>query len=68
VLPSGARVRHTGDPGDHARDEVTIEVSADTDVTALLAQLAPVARVISVTPRRQTLEDVFVKQARGGGQ
>jgi ABC-2 type transport system ATP-binding protein len=60
ILPAGARIRHAG----QERDEVTISVGADTDVTALLCRLAEVARVVSVTPRRQTLEDLFVKKAR----
>jgi ABC-2 type transport system ATP-binding protein len=62
VLPEGAKVRHAGGA---EKDEVTIALAPEVDVTDVLRRLADVARVISVTPRRQTLEDLFVKKARG---
>jgi ABC-2 type transport system ATP-binding protein len=62
VLPEGAKVRHAGGA---EKDEVTIALAPEVDVTDVLRRLADVARVVSVTPRRQTLEDLFVKKARG---
>jgi ABC-2 type transport system ATP-binding protein len=62
VLPADAVVRHAG--GAAESDEVSVALPPGADVTALLARLAEVARVVSVTPRRQTLEDLFVKRAR----
>jgi ABC-2 type transport system ATP-binding protein len=61
VLPAGARVRHSGEG---EADEVTIALGPDVDVNAVLVALAGVARVVSVTPRRESLEDVFLRKAR----
>jgi ABC-2 type transport system ATP-binding protein len=44
--------------------EVALELPADADVDAVLrAALAGGAHVLSVTPRRESLEDLFVRQA-----
>ncbi len=49
-------------------DELWLTLSADADVDAVLAEArAAGARVISVSPRQQTLEDLFLRRARGEG-
>jgi ABC-2 type transport system ATP-binding protein len=60
-----------GDLGSAARvverrgDEVALEVGKDGDVDQLLASARAVgARVLSVTPRHETLEDLFLRRAR----
>ena len=56
-LPPGARRL----PGDA---EVALELPAEADVDEFLrAALAGGAAVVSVTPRRESLEDLFVRQA-----
>jgi ABC-2 type transport system ATP-binding protein len=52
-LPEGATVR--------AGALTTVVVPAGTDVTRLLVALADVGQIVSVTPRRGSLEDVFLK-------
>ena len=61
LLPEGARVRHAGGES----DEVTVSLGPEVDVGAVLVALAGAARVVSVTPRRESLEDVFLRKARG---
>jgi ABC-2 type transport system ATP-binding protein len=56
ALPEGAAVR--------AGAATTVIVPARADVTALLVALAPLARVVSVTPRRDSLEDVFLRKVQ----
>ncbi len=59
--PPGARVRQTP-------DGVAFELGADADVELFLrAALAAGARVVAVTPRRESLEDLFIRQASSGG-
>jgi ABC-2 type transport system ATP-binding protein len=59
-LPPGARRL----PGDA---EVALELPAEADVDEFLrAALAGGAAVVSVTPRRESLEDLFVRQAVAG--
>ena len=62
ALPAGARQR-TGAGGDgHG---IAVELPEGTDVDAFLrAALAAEARVVSVSPRRESLEDLFVREAR----
>jgi ABC-2 type transport system ATP-binding protein len=60
LLPAGAAVRRTGDHG-----EVNVFLPAGTDVNAALARLAEVARIESLTPRRDSLEDLFLRKTRG---
>jgi ABC-2 type transport system ATP-binding protein len=61
ALPAGAR-RLTG------ADDVVLELPADANVDAFLrAALALGAVVLSVTPRRESLEDLFVRQAVAPG-
>jgi ABC-2 type transport system ATP-binding protein len=56
-LPAGAR--KTESP-----DGLLIDLPENTDVDALLrALLAAGARVLSITPRRESLEDLFVREA-----
>ncbi|WP_428267415.1 ABC transporter ATP-binding protein [Haliangium sp.] len=52
------------------RDLLVLELDADADVDAVLARAAGHGvRVYSVTPRHQSLEDLFLEHARpGGGQ
>ncbi len=57
LAPAGARVRRV-------EDEVTITLAADADVNAFLGAAAARGRIVSVTPRRQSLEDLFVKRIR----
>ncbi|HEY4187829.1 MAG TPA: ABC transporter ATP-binding protein, partial [Polyangia bacterium] len=60
ALPPGARRL----PSD---GDVALELPAEVDVDAFLrAALALDARVVSVTPRRESLEDLFVRQAVAG--
>jgi ABC-2 type transport system ATP-binding protein len=57
ALPEGARSLP-------ATDEVALELPAEANVDAFLrAALAVDAVVLSVTPRRESLEDLFVRQA-----
>ena len=60
-LPDGAVERRIG-------DEVTVGLPPDFDVTAFLTTLDGKARVMSVTPRRESLEDWFVRLTREEGQ
>ena len=47
---------------------MALELPADADVDAFLrAALAVGAAVLSVTPRRESLEDLFVRQAVAPG-
>jgi ABC-2 type transport system ATP-binding protein len=49
-------------------DELELEVGADGDVDQLLAEARALgARVVSVAPRHETLEDLFVRRARLAG-
>ncbi len=54
-------------------DQLLLTLAGDADVDALLAQARPLgARVVSVTPQHETLEDLFMRQiaaadARSGG-
>jgi ABC-2 type transport system ATP-binding protein len=57
LTPPGAQVRVAG-------DEAFVLLPADADPDAFLRAVAGTARVISVTPRRESLEDLFVKRAR----
>ncbi|HEX4510886.1 MAG TPA: ABC transporter ATP-binding protein [Burkholderiaceae bacterium] len=60
VLPEGARRL----PSD---DALAVELPAGADVDGYLrAALASGAAVLSVSPRRESLEDVFVRQAAAG--
>jgi ABC-2 type transport system ATP-binding protein len=61
AIPDGAIQRRIG-------DEVTVGLPPDFDVTAFLATLDGKARVMSVTPRRESLEDWFVRLTREEGQ
>jgi ABC-2 type transport system ATP-binding protein len=57
ALPDGARRLP-------AADDVAVELPADANVDAFLrAALAAGGAVLSVTPRRESLEDLFVRQA-----
>jgi ABC-2 type transport system ATP-binding protein len=59
ALPPGARRQHAGDDG------VGLELPEGTDVDAFLRDaLAAGAGVVSVSPRRESLEDLFVREAR----
>src|SRR5438105_2410979 len=61
ALPDGARRLP-------ATDDVALELPADANVDAFLrAALALGAVVLSVTPRRESLEDLFVRQAVAPG-
>ncbi len=56
AAPEGAKVRRVG-------DHVTVTLPPEADVDAFLR--AGAGRVVSVTPRKESLEDVFVKRAKG---
>ena len=64
-LPAGARSRAADDRG------VALELPEEADVDAFLrAALAAGASILSVAPRRESLEDLFVREAQaalGGG-
>jgi ABC-2 type transport system ATP-binding protein len=45
-------------------DEVTLSLPAAVELEAFLRAVLDVARVVSVTPRRESLEDLFVKRTR----
>ena len=51
-----------------AGEEMTVVLPIDADVTAFLAGLAGKARVVTVTPRRASLEDWFVRLTRSEAQ
>jgi hypothetical protein len=54
-------------PADDERD-VAVTLPGDANVDEYLAaKLAAGARVVSVVPRRESLEDVFVREAMGTG-
>lgn len=49
-------------------DELELEIGADGDVDEILAEARALgARVVSVSPRHETLEDLFVRRARIAG-
>jgi ABC-2 type transport system ATP-binding protein len=50
-----------------AQDEMTVVLPVDVDVTSFLARLDGKARVVAVTPRRDSLEDWFVRLTRSEG-
>jgi ABC-2 type transport system ATP-binding protein len=56
-LPSGVAVRDTS-------DETTLFVEPTVDVNALLVGLAAACRIVSVVPRRDTLEELFLRKTR----
>jgi hypothetical protein len=59
--PAGGSVRDSP-------DGLLFELPAQADVDAFLkAALAQGASILSVTPRRESLEDLFVRQATEGG-
>jgi ABC-2 type transport system ATP-binding protein len=61
VLPAGARQRQSP-------DGVAVELVEGADVDAFLAAaLAAGARVLSVSPRKESLEDIFVREAQVQG-
>lgn len=48
--------------------ELSLSLGADADVDGLLARARDIgARVVSVAPVHETLEDLFLRRARGGG-
>ena len=60
-LPEGAKVRQTP-------DGMLVDLPEGADVDAFLkASLAASSSIISVTPRRESLEDLFVRQASEKG-
>jgi ABC-2 type transport system ATP-binding protein len=62
ALPDGAAARTTAE-GTHA-----VELREGTDVDAFLkSALAGGARVLAVSPRRESLEEFFIRQAQGQG-
>jgi ABC-2 type transport system ATP-binding protein len=67
ALPDGARRLPIGGGragGDGADADVAVELPAETDVDGFLrAVLACGSSVVSVTPRRESLEDLFVREA-----
>jgi ABC-2 type transport system ATP-binding protein len=61
-LPEGAAARTTAE-GTHA-----VELREGADVDAFLkAAMAGGARVLAVSPRRESLEEFFIRQAQAGG-
>ena len=57
-LPDGARRLPAG-------DDLALELPSGFDVDAYLRDaLSRGARVVSVTPRRESLEDLFVREAK----
>jgi ABC-2 type transport system ATP-binding protein len=51
-----------------ADGELALELGADGDVDKLLADARALgAKVVSVTPRHETLEDLFLRRARASG-
>jgi hypothetical protein len=62
ALPDGAAARTTAE-GTHA-----VELHEGADVDAFLkAAMAGGARVLAVSPRRESLEEFFIRQAQAGG-
>jgi ABC-2 type transport system ATP-binding protein len=58
-VPGGARPRAAGDR------EVAVELAEEVDVDAFLrGALAAGASILSVAPRRESLEDLFVREAQ----
>jgi ABC-2 type transport system ATP-binding protein len=63
AAPTGARVRQTP-------EGAAFELPAEADVDGFLQRaVAAQARILAVTPRRESLEDLFIRQASapGGG-
>ncbi|HWM87948.1 MAG TPA: ABC transporter ATP-binding protein [Kofleriaceae bacterium] len=53
---------------DRRGDELELELGPDADVDQILAEARALgAKVLSVTPRHETLEDLFVRRARMAG-
>jgi ABC-2 type transport system ATP-binding protein len=63
LIPEGSKVRRTGES-----DEVALALPAGVDVNAVVRRLAAVARIVSVVPRRESLEDLFVRKTRAVGE
>jgi ABC-2 type transport system ATP-binding protein len=62
ALPPGARQRQ-------GPDGVAVELAEGSDVDAFLrAALAAGASVLAVTPRKESLEDLFLREAKAGPQ
>jgi len=50
-------------------EELSLTLAADTDVDAWIARAhAAGAKVVQITPRHETLEDLFVRQVAGADQ
>jgi ABC-2 type transport system ATP-binding protein len=61
-IPDGARRLPAG-------DDLALELPSGFDVTAFLRDaLGRGAEIVSVTPRRESLEDLFVREARNAGE
>lgn len=59
-LPEGARTHATA-------EGLTIDLPESADVDSFLAAaLASGARIVSVSPRRESLEDLFIREAKAG--
>jgi ABC-2 type transport system ATP-binding protein len=57
LIPKGARTVRV-------EDQVTVQLPGDADVQAFLRAALALAKVVSVTPRRESLEDLFVRRMR----
>jgi ABC-2 type transport system ATP-binding protein len=55
LLPKETKARRTG-------DEMHLTLPPDADVTAFLVAVGARAQIVSVTPRRESLEDLFVRK------
>jgi ABC-2 type transport system ATP-binding protein len=58
TVPEGAKTRRV-------EDEVTITLGPDADVTGFARGLPDGARLVSVTPRRESLEELFLRKTAG---
>jgi ABC-2 type transport system ATP-binding protein len=62
------RLAADGFPGNRVGDHYVVEVEGEANVPKVLeAALAAKARVVEVTPRRETLENLFMRRAIGEG-
>ena len=59
IVPPGAKVRRVD-------EEVTVALPPEAAVEAFLAAACALGKVISVTPRRESLEELFVRRTRAG--
>jgi hypothetical protein len=63
-LPAGVKAPDLDAPAVQVDDELTVSLGPAADVSAFLRRALEVGQVVSVSPRRESLEDLFVRRTR----